>query len=403
LWSWWDVSDNTSFWISNHILRALKYAKDMGYDVDIDINNIARKFTYKIESLNRYSINDIELLNSMALWNVDINYGKYIKLFDNLIVDSEKREMNFHKHDSSYIPLSFLEEKLLLQEVRQLTGLNYSRDTILKYKKDDILLGVYFSDSLRRCNWHSDDREVNLIAYRIVKRDTVLNKLIESMQLYFLRIHNKYSWNTYSSSSILMAIFKDLLDEGLSKDNIARVIVEGKENRIISKFPYKVELNKGEEVSIKKESGIPLYWMKYRYERVTKSKTGVEGFKIQTYFNIEKNYLEAGEPVELIAKVDVLKDASMEYIVIEIPIPGGCVYADKRQNLWDSQETHREYFKDQTVVFCENLNKGTYYYKIKLIPMYTGKYIINPAQVSLMYIPVVNANTDMKTIYINDR
>jgi len=31
----------------------------------------------------------------------------------------------------------------------------------------------------------------------------------------------------------------------------------------------------------------------------------------------------------------------------------------------------------------------------------TGKYVINPAQVSLMYVPVVNANTDMKRIRVD--
>jgi hypothetical protein len=42
-------------------------------------------------------------------------------------------------------------------------------------------------------------------------------------------------------------------------------------------------------------------------------------------------------------------------------------------------EMHLEYLKDRTVIF-------------------TGAYMINHSQVSLMYIPVVNANTDMKIV-----
>ena len=88
--------------------------------------------------------------------------------------------------------------------------------------------------------------------------------------------------------------------------------------------------------------------------------------------------------------------------MIEIPIPGACSYADKRQ-MYNGIETHREYFKEKTVIFCENMKPGTYTFTIKLLPRFTGKYLINPAQVSLMYVPVVNANTDMKKVEVEDK
>jgi hypothetical protein len=76
--------------------------------------------------------------------------------------------------------------------------------------------------------------------------------------------------------------------------------------------------------------------------------------------------------------------------MIEVPIPGACSYADKRQH--DTRvETHREYFKEGTVIFCEKMNTGKYTFQIQLLPRFTGVYLINPAQVSLMYVPVVNA------------
>jgi uncharacterized protein YfaS (alpha-2-macroglobulin family) len=86
--------------------------------------------------------------------------------------------------------------------------------------------------------------------------------------------------------------------------------------------------------------------------------------------------------------------------MIEVPIPGACSYADKTQNI-NRIETHREYFKDRTVIFCENMKSGKYTFVIQLLPRFTGKYIINPAQVSLMYVPVVNANTDMKMVRVD--
>jgi uncharacterized protein YfaS (alpha-2-macroglobulin family) len=93
------------------------------------------------------------------------------------------------------------------------------------------------------------------------------------------------------------------------------------------------------------------------------------------------------------------KDASAEYVMIEVPIPGACSYADKRHPR-NPVETHREYFQDRTVIFCEAMRQGKYLFSINLLPRFSGKYLINPAQVSLMYVPVVNANTDMKVVRV---
>jgi uncharacterized protein YfaS (alpha-2-macroglobulin family) len=87
--------------------------------------------------------------------------------------------------------------------------------------------------------------------------------------------------------------------------------------------------------------------------------------------------------------------------MIEIPIPGGCSYGEKRQ-FDNAIETHREYFKDRTVIFCENMTAGTYVFQVPLLPRFTGKYHVNPAQVSLMYFPVINANNDMERVEVGE-
>ena len=49
------------------------------------------------------------------------------------------------------------------------------------------------------------------------------------------------------------------------------------------------------------------------------------------------------------------------------------------------------------------MEAGRYLFEVKLLPRFTGKYHLNPAQVSLMYVPVVNANTDMKKAIVKER
>ena len=107
--------------------------------------------------------------------------------------------------------------------------------------------------------------------------------------------------------------------------------------------------------------------------------------------------MAAGQEIKLITKVTVKKNA--EYVMINIPIPEGCSYSEKKNNL--KYESHREYYKNKTTIFCEYLPKGEYTFEIDLIPRYARTYIINPAKIELMYFPTFNANNAIKKIKIN--
>jgi uncharacterized protein YfaS (alpha-2-macroglobulin family) len=399
LWSWWDVSSNTSYWMSAHILCALKCAKDAGYNVDLDIENIARKAEYNFDIRKSFNLYDIDLLNALAVWGVDIKYPKYIHVLDSLITEAEQEDMSLNHLNAYSNRYSYLKEKLLLQEIRQMKGLHYQRDSLMKYKKEGMLGDVYFSDEKASRYWYEDDMAANVVAYRIVRNDSILRHLLMPMQMHFIASRKNYGWNTYQSSSLLINVLPDLLKDGYTKGRTATIQISGKENRTITNFPYSVELMPDEELNIHKESGLPLYFMQYVNERVTTAKTGIAGFRIRTRFSNNAIQLEAGVPVDLIVDVDVEKQSNAENVMIEVPIPGACSYADKRQ-LNNRVETHREYFKDRTLIFCEKLAPGEYSFVIHLLPRFTGRYFINPSQVSLMYIPVVNANTDMKQVEV---
>lgn len=398
LWSWWDVSPSTSYWMSAHILRALKLAKDAGYSVDLNLNNLKSKAEYKYVFLKGYSISDIDLLHSLAGWGVSLNYKTIVNVLDSII---RARDTIYKGSSLSNYRYSFLKEKFLIQEIKQIAGLPYQLDTLLKYKKEGIRGEIYFSDSKPSYYWYDDEMLVNTIAYRIIRRDSTVGNLLAPMQLYFVSSREKGVWNTYQSSNVLMTVLPDLLAAGFKKGVSATVLVRGKNEEKIVKFPYRVELKPKEELYVHKESGLPLYYMQYTKERVVEAKTGIDGFAINTYFGQDSVILEAGKPVDFFVEVEVKKDAFFEHVMIEVPIPGTCSYADKRQP-YSRVETHREYFKEQVNIFCEKMEAGKYKFVIRLLPRFTGRYLVNPAQISLMYFPVVNANTSLKHVVVKN-
>lgn len=397
LWSWWNRYSHSSYWMSAHILRALKYAKDNGYNVPLNMNKTSYWTATKLDINNNNNIHNLDLLHALACWEAPLDYPRYINNFDSLI-----RRMEDEQLAKDYYRRSFLYEKFLLEEVKQLTGLPIQRDSILKYKKESILGAVHFDDNKSKWYWYRNDFTTNLIAYRIIQRDSVLGYLKAPMQLYFIDQRQQRSWNTYQSANAIKTVLPDLLAEGYSINEGPQLKLSGKQNETISEFPFRTTLAEGEELNIQKTSGLPMYYMQYTHERVTDAKTGVEGFEIASFFKNNAQILEAGKPIQLMVEVTVTKDDADEYVMLEIPIPGACSYADKRIH-YSNYESHREYHKDRVEIFCQKLSKGKHTFSINLLPRFTGTYILNPAQVSLMYFPVVNANTALKKVIVNDK
>jgi uncharacterized protein YfaS (alpha-2-macroglobulin family) len=164
----------------------------------------------------------------------------------------------------------------------------------------------------------------------------------------------------------------------------------------VTQFPYETLLQPGERLHITKQAGAPLIYAAYATRRVTTASV-TDAFEITS--SLLSDTLRAGEPVTLTVAVKVKQNA--EYVMIEAPIPASCSYAEKPvYRSYYSHETHREYFKEKTVIFCETLPIGAYEFTIKLLPRYTGSYILNPAKVEMMYLPVVNANNDMRRVRV---
>lgn len=410
LWSWWGRDNsNVSHWMSAHILRALSMAKKSGYQVNLDIKSVEYDYI-DIHTFRGENLHDIDILSALVDWGTEQSYEDIIKLFEHRIANIEAREDSlvqiYQKTKDPYKYArknSYMKEKLLLTEMRQKLNLDYDKSIITNNLKKDVYGQVRLVDSLYCRYWYGNADASNIIAYRIIKRDSTLMHYKEPMQMSILST-KRYGWNTYQTSSAVISILPDLLAESTKSDNVASVTLTGSENKTITEFPYETVVKSGEKLQITKTSGIPIFYSSYKIKRRTQQQFG-DAFEITT--SLSSNILEKGVPVTLFVDIKV-KEENAEYVMLEIPIPAGCIYNEdsKKTSMlgyYRNNETHREYFKDYTAIFCSKLAEGTYRFQVDLIPRYSGSYTLNPAKIEMMYFPVINANNDLRKVAINDR
>jgi hypothetical protein len=399
LWSWFGNSPNTSFWMSAHVIRALNMARKAGYTVNLDLTKMEQDYL-DAKRYRSVSLYDIEILSALSEAGTVQNYEVILDLFDKEIKRREQIADSIARKRKAPNTTSYLKEKLQLLEIRQHQNIGYSSELISQHLKKDVLGSVYCDDGIERF-WYNDKLMTTLIAYRIIRNDSALLNLKEPMQMYILKT-KQWSWNTYQASSAIMTILPDLLAESTSRNNQSTLVLSGKENREVTEFPYETTLTAGEQLNLEKKSGTPLIYSAYQLKYVTNRNTG-DAFEVFT--SLENDSLAAGEKTTLFVTVNV-KQKNAEHVMIEVPIPAGCSYASKNNyysGYYSGNQVYREYYKDRVAIFCESLPIGVYTYQIELLPRYSGRYILNPAKVEMMYFPVIHANNDLRKIWIREK
>lgn len=106
-------SENTSFWMSAHILRALKMAQDAGYPVELNLNGLKVEYAHT-RPYRGMKLEDIEILHALHEWKVEADYSSAIRLLEPFVRQLEQKEDSLANRNKYYRPLSYLKEKLLL-------------------------------------------------------------------------------------------------------------------------------------------------------------------------------------------------------------------------------------------------------------------------------------------------
>jgi len=377
LWGWWPTGD-THFVFSLHVLKALKQAKQEGFEVAIDNTTLAMNCVSELQSDTLIVLDKhLALLRILKTFDCKIDYQAYIMGIDTL------------KNLS-------INEQLQLIELKQQCALPYNSTLLAKLRQTTLFGNVYYADNDDHNALMSNHIRNTLIAYRILRAENKPDSVLAPIRRYFLETKKDCAcWNTYETAQILQTILPDVL-KNKTKWEKSELVIRGDINQTVSEFPFQLSLAPNSKISISKKGFDAVYLTTHQHEWNKNPQPKADHFVISTQFEHKSNTLQAGKPVKLKVTVQVKKDA--DYCMIKIPIPGGCSYASKSEGYrWNE---YREYFKNETIIYSQKLTKGVYHYEIDLLPRFSGTFTLNPAKVELMYFPVFNGNNELKTIEV---
>ena len=371
LWGWWA---NTAYcsWISQHVVEALVMAGKAGYKMQLDTKSIYANLTYEYRGAS--SRDKMRILKTLMLLDSTTNYTDNLKQID-------AKQFNFT-------------ERLELMELQQLCNIKPQLDTLMKWKKESYLRNVYWGTE--KMSLFDDAISSTLLVYRIFKKAGVHLDLLPRMRNYILERRSNMHWcNTYESMKVLETILPDLVVNN-SIPKVPQLKIEGAVKADTTAYPLKKTFLPENALKVDKKGVFPVYLTVWQSRWNADPVSVDKDFVVKTFFEKKDSVLKAGEAVTMVAEVQV-KRAS-DFVMIEVPIPGGCSYEEKSG--WMPHESHREYFKEKTVIFCDYLGEGTFQFKIKLMPRYTGVYTLNPARAELMYFPLMFGRNQLKKVEI---
>lgn len=378
LWGWWNVSETVP-WISLHVAEAIGKAIKMGYKIDVDKINLVNTLIWMFQNTANFDTK-IRIIKIGIALDLVMNY----ELFYN---------------DLNKFSLTNFSDELQFMEVGQLLGEKVAIDKILKNKQETMLGNLYFKADTKQNNVYTNDLMNTLKVYKILqanRHDHLLySDELSKIRNYFLENRKSGFWtNTFESVQILETIIPDLMmNKSYGKPEVE---ITGDVMHKVNEFPFEIEVNPKDEIRITKKGTSTIYMDVSQKYWETHPEVIQNDFEILTHFSNNSTHLTAGKEVALIVTLKVKKD--VDYIMINVPIPAGCSYADAQNK--NRLEVHRELFKNETSIFVDHLSKGVYTFEVKLNPRYSGNYTINPAKVELMYFPTFNANNESKRVMI---
>ncbi len=371
-WGWWK-SGESNLYISTYITKALQPLKD---DILMAsaIRNAVLFLQNKLNTINRYQL--LEVLYTLSETGHQMDYVSYLRKipFDSISLHNQWQVVKIKQVQN--LPYELELNKLMEQKTQtMLGGLHWGRDSY---------------------SWQNNAMATTTLAFQVLTNEKNKEQELGSILQYFLANRKNGSWrNTVESANITSVLLPYLLSKNAALMDKAVLQVN---NNTYTQFPLTLSIAEKGNIDIKKSGGGMMYLTAWQQFFNKKPQAVTDRFAITSSFlknGTTISHLQAGEKATM--KVKVVVHADAEYVQLEIPIPAGCTYAEKKQNNW---RVHKEFLKDRMVIFIEYMPKGEYDYEIELEPRYSGNYHLNPVKAELMYFPTFYGRNNMSDVNI---
>lgn len=385
LWSWFGNNrDYSSLWVSNYIYKVLRRAKDMGYSVEsVDnrdkfLDNMIKMFD-RNKKRNRYSsqIEILEIINQLDFQN-ELN---------NMLSEVSRDSLDYS---------DILRYDIISQRCGK--KVDFSLYDTLAHR--EMLGGLFYEFKLYpqfRYSVNYSTIRTTLLMYQLLlnSRDVLQQEKMKDIEQWlYTQRHGCFCSKGYEGIQIVEVLLDSYMNQG-EKWQPNKVVIQQKGNKKeITKFPYSDVYHQDSEIYISKQGPSPIFVSAVQRHFESQPKTKEEKMSIST--NIKDADIERGKGVDL--EVVVTMDRVAENLVISVPVPAGFGY-DVEQHFGVS-EVHREQLRNQVNIYCERLLEGENRFVVKLMPRFSGRFTLNPAQVKLFYFPSFNANNEIKKVEI---
>jgi hypothetical protein len=233
--------------------------------------------------------------------------------------------------------------------------------------------GSYYK---RWCKSYFDASNNSFLAWEVLytskTESQTRKKLIEAM------LENPYG-NAYSRALAIQAFVTEY-SLGKNLKFMPDLMVNGKK-LVARDYPATYEVRKNEVLKIDKK-GVQVFMVSDRSFRTYYPVSDLQEFSITTKIGkVDSNVyrLKTGEDFTL--TVNVLAKTNQGQVVIEIPIPAGCSYGEKRFGE-GYNEIHREFREDRVLIYLNSMNFGNHTYYIPLRTLFKGTFNTASARVS---------------------
>ncbi|MET0393606.1 MAG: carboxypeptidase-like regulatory domain-containing protein [Chitinophagaceae bacterium] len=377
-WSWWE-GGQPNLAITVYVTQVLLQLRGNTL-VETNIRNALLYLQQQLSRLRRDELLSALFALSEASHVMDYNYFLGRLPFDSLTVHQQWQVVRIRQQQQLEYNVQL--NRLMAKRTATMTG------------------GLYWGEEGYR--WDRNRVATTVLAYQVLEKEGRHTDELQGIIRFFLEQRKKGHWmNTVESASITHTILPAVLQSNAAFTAPAVLQVDAGTGITVRDFPFTTTVAAaGQPVTISKSGGGWLYCTAYQQVFIPDPLPVRDNFRIDTWFEHageRKASLVGGEKVKLKIEIEALKDA--EYVQVEIPIPAGCTYGEKKQ---EGPDMHREFLKDKAVFFIEAMSKGKHVYEIELEPRYTGVYHLNPARAELMYFPVFYGRNEQKKINIGN-